>query len=368
MIRMSSLPTVLVYEFFSGGGFPGRIPAGLAAEALGMRWALLVDFRRWGAVRTITALDPRFEERVAGLNRKTLPADEVLCTAPADAQQAYLYLLKRCDAALILAPETNGTLADLLRQAELAGIPLLCSTSSAVSIAGDKAACNRLFRTAKLPSPRARTASFTSARRLANQIGFPLVMKPLDGVASEGVCFVDSDSDLPRSLVLVRRITAHDRILLQSYVSGVHASVSMLISSGRSLPLSLNRQLIEPGLPFQYHGSQVPFDHREGSHAVELARLAVGLIPGLQGYVGVDLVLQGGTAQLIEINPRLTTSYIGLRQISRINLAKAMWEACLNEVLPRHVPLAGQVVIKKDDPETWGLNSSDRLHNSRILA
>jgi len=354
---MSSLPTVLVYEFFSGGGF-GEIPGGLAAEALGMLWALLVDFRRWGAVRTITALDPRFEERVPGLNRKTLPADEVLCAAPADAQQAYLHLLKRCDAALVVAPETNGILADLLQRAELAGAPLLCSNSSAASIAGDKAACTKLFRRAKLPNPKTRIAGFASARRLANQVGFPLVMKPLDGVGSEGVCRVDSDSDLPKSLALVRQTTTHDRILLQSYVTGVHVSVSLLISSGRSLLLSVNRQLIEEGLPFQYQGSQVPFDHPEGPDAVKIARSAVGLIPGLQGYVGVDLVIQEGTAQLIEINPRLTTSYVGLRQVSRINLARAMWEACLNGVLPGRVPLAGQVVIKKDDPETWGLRVS----------
>jgi predicted ATP-grasp superfamily ATP-dependent carboligase len=354
---MSSLPTVLVYEFFSAGGF-GKIPDGLAAEALGMLWALLADFRRWGAVRTITALDPRFEGRVSGLNRKTLPADEVLCTTPADAQQAYTCLLNRCNAALILAPETNGILADLLRRAEQAGIPLLCSSSSAVSIAGDKAACSKLFRKAKLPSPRTRIASFASARRIANRIGFPLVMKPLDGVGSEGVCRVDSDSSLPGSLAFVRQITTHDRILLQSLVRGIHASVSLLISKGRSLLLSFNRQLIQEGLQFQYLGSQVPFDHPECPRAVELARSAAGLIPGLHGYVGVDLVLQDGIVRLIEINPRLTTSYIGLRQISRINLAQAMWEACLNGVLPGRVPLAGQAVIKKDDPETWGLPTS----------
>jgi predicted ATP-grasp superfamily ATP-dependent carboligase len=354
---MSALPTVLVYEFFSGGGF-GGIPGGLAAEALGMLWALLFDFRRWGAVRTITLLDPRVEVRVPGLNRKTLPADEVLCTAPADAQRAYLSSLERCDAALILAPETDGTLADLLRQAEQAGIPLLCSDSSAVSIAGNKTACNKLFRTAELPTPRTVTATFTSAPRLANRIGFPLVMKPFDGVGCEGVCLVDSDSDLAKSVAIIRQITTHDRILLQPYVSGVHASVSLLVSRGRSLVLSLNRQLIEESLPFQYQGSQVPFDHPEGPNAIELARSAVGLIPGLQGYVGVDLVLQDGTAQLIEINPRLTTSYIGLRQVSRINLVLAMWEACMNGVLPPRVPLSGQVVIKKDDPDTWGLRTS----------
>src|SRR5271157_1284089 len=105
---MSFPSTVLVYEFFSGGGCPaGEMPAGLAAEALGMLWALLTDFRCWGVVRTITALDSRFEDRIPGLNRKTLPADEVFSVSPSDYREDYLSLLSRCDAAIIIAPETD---------------------------------------------------------------------------------------------------------------------------------------------------------------------------------------------------------------------------------------------------------------------
>jgi predicted ATP-grasp superfamily ATP-dependent carboligase len=88
--------------------------------------------------------------------------------------------------------------------------------------------------------------------------------------------------------------------------------------------------------------------------ALELACAAVSLVPGLKGYVGVDLVLTDNGVQLIEINPRLTTSYIGLRQVVRTNLAQAIWDACLNDQLPDHIELDGQVVIRKDDPASWG--------------
>ena len=61
--------------------------------------------------------------------------------------------------------------------------------------------------------------------------------------------------------------------------------------------------------------------------AVRLAHAAIAGIEGLQGYVGVDLVLgaapDGTRDYAIEINPRLTTSYIGLRQLCRSNLAQA---------------------------------------------
>jgi len=61
---------------------------------------------------------------------------------------------------------------------------------------------------------------------------------------------------------------------------------------------------------------------------VKLARRAVECVPGLLGYVGVDLVLgaaeDGSRDFAIEINPRLTTSYLGLRQLAKSNLAEAM--------------------------------------------
>jgi tyramine---L-glutamate ligase len=355
---MSSTSTVLVYEFFSGGGFPeGEMPAGLASEALGMLWAVLEDFRRWGAVRTITALDPRFEERVPGLNRKTLPADEVVCALPGKHEEIYLSLLERCDAALVIAPETDGILTVMTDLAEAAGVNLLGSSASAISTAGNKATCARLFDLAKLPAPRTRVASFDSASRIAEEMGCSLVIKPLDGVGSEGVCRLDSLSELPAALTLIRHVTSQEQILLQSLASGIHASASLLIAGSRCLPLSLNLQLMEEGFSFKYRGSRVPYDHKERQRAIDLACSAVRLIPGLSGYVGVDLVLGEDIVQLIEINPRLTTSYVGLRQVAQINLAQAIWDACSNDILPDHVPLTGQVEVIKDDPASWGLRA-----------
>ena len=353
---MFSASTVLVYEFFTAGGFhEGELPAGLAVEALGMLWAVLQDFRHWGAVRTITAMDPRFEQRIPGLSRETLHADEVLSAGAAEHEDVYLSLLKRCDAVLIIAPETDGILSKLAEQAEMEGIPLLGCNSSAAATAGNKAICNRLFDLANLPAPLTRTASFLTAAHVAGQMRCPLVIKPIDGVGCEGVCRLDSLSSLPEILALVRKSTMQEQILLQSLANGTHASVSLLVAEGGCMPLSLNLQLIEAGAPFQYLGSQVPFRHPQRDRAMELAGQAVGLIPGLKGYVGVDLVLADDHVELIEINPRITTSYLGLRQVTRMNLAQAIWDACMKDKMPDQFALAGEVVIRKDDARSWGL-------------
>ena len=353
---MYQTSTVFVFEFFTGGGWPsGDLPEGLAAEALGMLWALLTDFRRWGMVRTMTSLDPRFEERISGLNRKSLPADIVVPALPGNYHETYHALLQRCDAVLIIAPETDGILANLTASAELAGIPLLCSDSASAATAGNKAECNRLFGKAKLPIPQSLVSSFAAAPEMANRIGYPLVIKPVDGIGSEGVSLISTLAELPAGLALLRRATISPQILLQSFVHGIHASASLLVTGGRCIPMSLNRQLIEAGLPFRYQGSQVPLICDDGNRALDLACSAVRLIPGLNGYVGVDLVLADEGPRLIEINPRLTTSYIGLRQVSQTNLAQAIWNACINGVLPDRVPLTGEALIRKDDHPSWNL-------------
>jgi predicted ATP-grasp superfamily ATP-dependent carboligase len=352
---MSVPSNVFVYEYFSGGGSPdGNVPDGLAAAALGMLWALLADFQRWAAVRTVTVLDSRFENRIPGLNRNTLPADEVVLTSPDEHDAVFLSLLNRCDAAMVVGPETDRILSGLSRGVESAGIPLLGSSASAVAIAGDKEACNRILCSANLPAVESCIAGFDSAEQTAEEKGFPLVFKPLDGIGSEGVCLVRDRSEITDALSRVRKATAHYRILLQPFINGIHTSVSLLVAEGRCLPLSLNRQLIQPGMPFDYRGCEVPFDHPKIHNAWDLAASASSLIPGLNGYVGVDMILAGGSFQLVEINPRLTTSYIGLRQVSRLNPAKMIFEACTRKILPDGVPLEGRVIVVKDDPDSWG--------------
>jgi tyramine---L-glutamate ligase len=68
------------------------------------------------------------------------------------------------------------------------------------------------------------------------------------------------------------------------------------------------------------------------SRAQSLALAACRSLPGAHGYLGVDLVLgeaaSGEEDYVIEINPRLTTSYVGLRRLARENLAGAMLAAC----------------------------------------
>lgn len=348
---MALTPNLFVYEFISGGGWSQEeLPPDLSGEALAMLWAVLADFRALEGVHTLTTLDCRID-----LHRHDLPADEVILIRFDERELGFAAILERSDAALIIAPETNGILAHLSQMVEDRGIPLLGSRASAIKVAGDKEACYRLCTQAGLPTPLTLKTSIAQIQQATESFGFPLVIKPLDGVGSEGVCLLNGPSDLDRAVNILRRQSRHAEILLQKYVLGEHASVSLLVTGQLVLPLSLNSQQIEIGCPFTYKGGVIPLDHPLQARAFENACKVVRLIPGLQGYVGIDMILDSQEAWVIEVNPRITTSYIGLRQVLGMNLAGAIYEASIHGVLPEHVQLTGRVRFAKNDLNSGGL-------------
>jgi predicted ATP-grasp superfamily ATP-dependent carboligase len=75
-------------------------------------------------------------------------------------------------------------------------------------------------------------------------------------------------------------------------------------------------------------GGSLPLELAAAARARRLAVRAVSSLPQPAGYVGVDLVLgvdpAGSGDAVIEINPRPTTSYVGLRALARSNLAEAL--------------------------------------------
>lgn len=167
---------------------------------------------------------------------------------------------------------------------------------------------------------------------------------------------VSRPDDLPRAVATARAEGAPDDLTLGPFVDGVPVSVSFLVTARSAVALEPGHQEMQlAGEKYEYRGGRMPLASAEMRHrAVRLARLAVESVDGLQGFVGVDLILghdgprlATATDHVLEINPRLTTSYLGLRQIHRSwNIAEQWLRACLEERtsslrLPREAPRDG---------------------------
>ena len=105
-------------------------------------------------------------------------------------------------------------------------------------------------------------------------------------------------------------------------------SVVVLCGPGQLVPLAPCRQLLSGDGRFAYLGGELPLDADLAERATRLATQTICTLEHPLGYVGVDLVLgsdsSGAGDTVIEINPRLTNSYVGLRALLDGNLAAAM--------------------------------------------
>lgn len=193
----------------------------------------------------------------------------------------------------------------------------LNSDSTAIFTTADKLLTYEIWRNNGVATPRTQDARKWSAESL------PCVIKPRYGCGSENIRLIPS----PEVWNQINRDSMSD-LIAQEYVPGFPASLSLLIGPGTILPLVASLQDLSRDGRFEYLGGRLPLTESLQRRAVALAKKAVGCIPGLIGYVGVDLVLgqaaDGTEDYAIEINPRLTTSYVGLRSLADFNIAQMM--------------------------------------------
>ncbi len=246
MASTRPLPSaILVHEYVTGGGWPTPdLPPRLAVEALAIVRALLADLRAWGRFPVVATRDRR-------LHGTPLAADRVVDLDAEVYPTRVVELARECGAALVVAPEGGGALERLSRLLSDNGVCLLGSLPEAVAVAADKWECHRRFSQAGLPTPRTLRVSPDAASAAAARLGYPVVVKPLDGAGCDGVGLATDDDVLTRALDQPA-LRGAESILVQKHAAGSAASVSLLVAEGRSTVLSLNEQRVRAGIPFAY--------------------------------------------------------------------------------------------------------------------
>jgi hypothetical protein len=290
------MPRVFVYEHVTAAGLGrdfGSPDHSLHVEGRAMRDAITADFAAVPGVEVLSFPDG-------------LPEPDLLPT--------FRDLATRADWSFVIAPETGGELERLAREVIAVGGRLLGPTPDAIALTADKLRLAEHWGRCGVRTPR--TASVTRGHTPDGR----RIVKPRDGAGSEFTFLVTTPPEFDSALA-----QACGRMIVQEFVEGLSASVAFLIGANATLPLTPASQTLSSDGRFQYEGGELPLPPALADRAVRSASEAIRSVSGLFGYVGVDLILgaeaDGTEDYAIEINPRLTTSYVGLRAAAETNLA-----------------------------------------------
>lgn len=218
------------------------------------------------------------------------------------------------DAALIVAPETDGILG-ALRDA-VGDERFLGCTADAIAIAASKGATRRLLSARAIATPDA----WPSASRW--------VVKPDEGAGSLDTRRFDCHDDAQAECD--RRSRRGERSTIEPWIDGEPLSVSMMCGDGHAEVLAINRQQIavDDTGNVRYLGVHVAALERRSARAsaiIDVAQRVANAIAGLHGFVGIDVVDHPRHGPVvIEVNPRVTCAYVGLSAALGRNVAVDM--------------------------------------------
>jgi predicted ATP-grasp superfamily ATP-dependent carboligase len=235
----------------------------------------------------------------------------------ADEAATFQQLCHEVDAVLVIAPETGGILAQRCRQVRGAPTVSWNCTPEAIELCGDKLRMADHLQGAGLPTIPTQLMDFARPPR---EWTTPLVLKPRDGAGSCLTFLIRNRLEWNHAVHSYQTANASENGLLQPFIAGKALSVGINLSlDGKQREcLPVGEQFLSADGRFQYLGGRIPAEI-SSAIAAEVCELALAVcqsIEGLAGYIGLDLILTDeGDIRVVEVNPRLTTSYIGYRQL-----------------------------------------------------
>ncbi|NIR60626.1 MAG: ATP-grasp domain-containing protein [Gammaproteobacteria bacterium] len=291
---------ICVFEYITGGGLAGEpLPAALRREGDMMLRAVVADLAEVPGVEVTLARDARLPD--PALPAKVRWIDQHYSN---DLSGLLHAAAEGCEAVWPIAPETGDTLAEVCEWVLRGGRGLVASRPEVVRVAASKRATLERLRERGVPT----VPSYTP-RDVPFEHGGPWVVKPDDGVGCEGARIVYDRAALERACA------AATPVIVQRLLPGVAGSLSLLCDEGRASTLGVNRQrvaVVEEG--FRLLGCVINDPTvAEAARIEELGRGVAAALPGLWGYIGVDFILTDEGPRALEVNPRVTTSYVGLR-------------------------------------------------------
>ena len=312
-----------------------QIPSSLQSEGWAMLSSLVSDLSEIATV--CVPLDPRlskgkWKESPVSFCTDKVPefgAETILLHPDKPPISQWIEAARSCDLAIVIAPESNGLLTEIVEAFRGEGISVAAPSDQFIRLASDKKALAKWLRNASIPHPATLTKhelmaagqaeassrdSVTPQHSEFNSAAGKYITKPADGCGSQEIQIFSS--------LQLAKAKMSEREIIQPWIQGKPISLSVIVNQAGMHFLPAVSQHLDSGT-LEYKGGSGPLDEHLQVRAIHLVEKLLQHLPNPEsGFISFDLILGESQAAdvIIEINPRLTTSYVGLRRMVGRNL------------------------------------------------
>jgi carbamoyl-phosphate synthase large subunit len=214
----------------------------------------------------------------------------------------------------------------LARALEKAGVPIIGTSPDAIDRAEDRERFQQLLHELGLKQPPNRTARTPEAALIAaNEIGYPLVVRPSYVLGGRAMEIVHEQSQLERYMREAVKVSHDSPVLLDRFLNDAIEIDVDAISDGKDVLIGGIMQHVEQAgvhsgdsacsLPPYSLSKQLQDVLRE-----QTVQMALAL--GVKGLMNVQFAIQGETVYVLEVNPRASRTVPFVSKACGLQLAK----------------------------------------------
>ena len=232
-----------------------------------------------------------------------------------------------------------------------AGLPILGSSADAIDVASDRQRFEEFLSRLGIPQPPgASVASVSEALQVAQNIGYPVVVRPSYVLGGRAMEIVQNASELVRYLTVATEVTPERHVLVDHYMEGKECEVDAICDGEQVLIPGIMEHIERAGVHSGDSMAIYPglnLTEQEVDTLVEYTT-RIGLAMGVRGLMNIQFVIQGGSAYrsphsptddsettvyIIEVNPRGSRTIPFISKVTSVPVAHIATRVMLGETL-----------------------------------
>mgnify|MGYP000865320663 FL=1 len=216
------------------------------------------------------------------------------------------------------------------------GIPVLGTQPLYIDMAEDRKAFDNLLSELKIPRPAGATV-FTAdeAIKAANQLGYPVLVRPSYVLGGQGMEIAHSDNDIQEYIGIVNRIKQEHPILIDKYLMGKELEVDAICDGEDILIPGIMEHVERAGIHSGDSISVYPAQDISLKHQNTILDYTYRLSQALHviGLVNIQFIIYNDDVYIIEVNPRSSRTVPYISKVTGIPMVNLATKAVMGQKL-----------------------------------